>query len=107
MLLLGTPLTLIAVGDPIDIIVLAHYNYCLGPHWKHINCTLQLLLVATLKARYKTCTLKLLLWAPLTASYLHIKIAVVALLKARYLHIKVAVGGPFERKVLKKHYNYC
>jgi len=48
-------------------------------------CTLQLLLVATLKARYTTCTLNLLLGAPL---------------KARYLHITIAVGGPFESVVL-------
>jgi len=32
--------------------VLEHYNCCLGPLWKHITYTLQLLLVATLKARY-------------------------------------------------------
>jgi len=76
----------VAVGDPFDSIVLAYYNCCLGPLWKHITCTLQLLLVATLKARYSTCTLKLLLGAPL---------------KARYLHITIAVGGPFESKVLK------
>ena len=40
-----------AVGGPFDSIVLAHYNCCLGPLCKHITCTLQLLLVATLNVR--------------------------------------------------------
>jgi len=40
----------VAVGGPFDSIVLAHYNCCLGPLWKHITYKLQLL--ATLNARY-------------------------------------------------------
>jgi len=83
----------VVIGGPFDSIVLAHYSCCLGPLWKHITCTLQLLLVATLKARYSTCTLKLLLGATLKTRYLHITIAVGGPLKARYLHIKVAVGA--------------
>jgi len=42
----------VAIGGPFDSIVLAHYNCCLSSHWKCITCTLQLLLVAALKARH-------------------------------------------------------
>jgi len=77
----------VAVRGPFDSIVLC--NCCLGPLWKHIACTLHLLLVATLKARY-----------------LHMKVAIGAPLKARYLHITIAAGGRYESKVLT-HYNCC
>jgi len=43
------PIT-VAVGDPFDSIVLAHYNCCLGSLLKYITCILQLLLVAALTA---------------------------------------------------------
>jgi len=52
------------------------------------------------------CTLQLLLVATLKAKYLHIKVAAGGPLKARYLHITIAVGGPFESKALK-NYNCC
>jgi len=42
----------VAVWGPFDSMVLAHYNCCLGYLWMYITCTLQLLLVAALKARY-------------------------------------------------------
>jgi len=35
-----------------DSSLLTHYSCCWGPLWQHSTCTLQLLLVATLKARY-------------------------------------------------------
>jgi len=41
----------VAVRGPFDSTALAYYNCCLISLWKHITCTLQLLLVATLKAR--------------------------------------------------------
>jgi len=60
----------VVIGGPFfDCIVLAYYNCGLGPLWKHSTCTLQLLLVVTLKAKNSTCTLKLLLRAPLKTRY--------------------------------------
>ena len=42
----------VVLGVPFDGIVLAHYNRSLGPLSKHITGILQLLLGATLKAKY-------------------------------------------------------
>jgi len=96
----------VAVWGPFDSIVLAHYNCCLGSLWKYITCTLQLLLVAALQARY--LHIKVATGAPLKAGHLHISMLLVAPMKARYSHIKVAVGGPCINKVgLLKHYNCC
>jgi len=77
-----------------------------GPFESKRKVTYTLKLLFGPLSKDSTCTLQLLLVAPLKASYLHITTAVDSLLESKEFYITVAVGGPFESIVLT-HYDCC